>query len=93
MLALGGRVVVIGSRGNIEITPRDLMLRDAAIIGMMLWSASEATLMEIHRAIHAGLESGSLNPVISLEMSLAAAAEAHRRLLEPGRPGKMILVP
>ena len=30
ILALGGRVVVIGSRGSIEIDPRDMMGRDAA---------------------------------------------------------------
>jgi NADPH2:quinone reductase len=38
MLASGGRVVVIGSRGDATITPRDLMARDASILAMTLWN-------------------------------------------------------
>src|SRR5207253_7151690 len=34
ILAKGGRVVVIGSRGRVEIDPRDTMQRDADIRGM-----------------------------------------------------------
>lgn len=36
LVAAGGHVVVIGSRGNIEITPRDLMQREASVTGLML---------------------------------------------------------
>jgi len=36
ILALHGRVVSIGSRGSVEINPRDAMMRDAAILGMTL---------------------------------------------------------
>jgi len=92
MLAGGGRVVVIGSRGNIEITPRDLMMRDASITGMMLWSVSDVEIIRINRAIYAGLESGYLHPIINVEVPLAGAAEAHRRVMAPGALGKIILV-
>ena len=34
LLAPQGRVVVIGSRGRVEIDPRDTMQRDADIRGM-----------------------------------------------------------
>lgn len=91
MLATGGRVVVIGSRGNIEITPRDLMQREASVTGMMLWNAPEAELAKVYRAIHLGLENGSLRPVIGLEVPLAAAAQAHRRVMEPGAHGKIVI--
>ena len=40
LLAKGGRVVVVGNRGRIEINPRDAMDRDAAILGMTLFNAS-----------------------------------------------------
>jgi NADPH:quinone reductase len=94
MLAPHGRVVVIGSRGNINITPRDLMVRDASITGMMLWNLSEMEFRKINRAIYAGLENGSLRPIINLEIPLADAAEAHRRVMVPGAHlGKIILVP
>jgi NADPH2:quinone reductase len=93
MLAAGGRVIVIGSRGDVEITPRDLMARDASIIGMTLWTLPERELNEIHRAIHAGLEKGVLKPIINVEVPLAEAAEAHRRVIAPGALGKIVLVP
>jgi NADPH:quinone reductase len=93
MLAVGGRVIVIGSRGDVEITPRDLMARDASIVGMMLWSLPDRELNEIHRAIHTGLRRGVLKPVINVELPLAEAAEAHRRVMAPGALGKIVLVP
>lgn len=35
LLARGGVVAVVGSRGTVEINPRDLMQREAAVIGVM----------------------------------------------------------
>lgn len=93
LLAPGGRVVVIGSRGDVNITPRDLMVREASITGMQLWNSPEMEVRKINRAIYAGLENGSLRPIINLEIPLADAAEAHRRVMAPGALGKIILVP
>jgi hypothetical protein len=33
-----------------------------------------------------------LAPVVGVEMPLAAAADAHRRVLEPGARGKLVLI-
>lgn len=93
MLAPGGRVVVVGSRGDVTITPRELMVRGASVTGMQLWTLSEMELRKINRAIYAGLENGALHPMINLEIPLADAAEAHRRVMAPGALGKIILVP
>ncbi len=93
ILAMGGRVVVIGSRGTVEINPRDAMGRDASIIGMSLWNASGQQLASIHAAVVAGLETGTLRPVIGKEMPLADASRAHRAVMEPGAYGKIVLVP
>jgi NADPH2:quinone reductase len=93
MLAIGGRVVVIGSRGDATITPRDLMARDASIMAMMLWNVPAEGLRAIGWAIRAGLEKGFLDPVVGLELPLADAAEAHRRILSPGALGKIVLIP
>jgi NADPH2:quinone reductase len=89
----GGRVVVIGNRGTIEINPRDAMAREAAVLGMTLFAATDADLVEIHAAIAAGLESGVLRPVIGHELSLLEAARAHQLVMEPGAFGKIVLVP
>jgi NADPH2:quinone reductase len=93
VLARKGRVVVIGNRGNIEINPRDIMAREAAVLGMVLWNATRPELEGIHAGIVAGLENGSLRPVVGNELPLAKAAQAHRAIMEPGAHGKIVLVP
>jgi NADPH:quinone reductase len=93
LLAKFGRVVVIGSRGKVEILPRDTMSRDATILGMTLFNAPPADLQGIHAAIYAGLENETLRPVIGKELPLAEAAQAHIDVMEPGAYGKIVLVP
>jgi len=41
----------------------------------------------------AGLENGTLRPVIGKEFPLAEAAQAHRAGMEPGTLGKIVLLP
>ncbi|HEX4645427.1 MAG TPA: NADPH:quinone reductase [Verrucomicrobiae bacterium] len=93
LLAQGGRVAVIGSRGPVEINPRDSMARDAAILGVMLYNATPREMAGIHAALGAGLENGTLRPVVGKEFPLAEAAQAHQAVLEPGAYGKIVLVP
>jgi NADPH2:quinone reductase len=93
LLAKYGRVIVIGSRGNVEITPRELMKRDADVRAMMLFNATDLELAGIHAALGAGLENGTLRPVVGRELPLADAAKAHVAVLEPGAYGKMVLIP
>jgi len=92
VLAHGGRIVVIGSRGSIQIDPRQLMAKDAIVTGMMLRSAPQADLDTIHAALIAGLTSGALLPVVGKSFPLSEAAMAHRAILEPGAYGKIVLV-
>ena len=93
MLAYGGRVVVIGNRGAIEINPRDAMARDASILGMVLLLAAPEDLAAIHAGLYAGLENGALNPVVGTEFPLADAASAHVAVMEAGAYGKIVLIP
>lgn len=93
VLAKGGRVVVVGSRGNVEINPRDAMQRDAAIMGMLLMNATEQEIARIHAALGAGLGNGSLRPVVGREFPLQEAPQAHRAVLKPGAAGNLVLIP
>ncbi|MBI4657475.1 MAG: NADPH:quinone reductase [Verrucomicrobia bacterium] len=93
LLARGGRVVVIGSRGSVEINPRDVMSRDAAVLGMVLFNTPEKELAVIHAGLVAGLENGTLRPVLGQRFSLSDAARAHRAVMEPGAFGKIVLTP
>lgn len=92
-LAKFGRIVVIGNRGRIEIDPRQTMAKDADIRGMTLFNVNQAELEEIHAALGAHLESGTLRPVIEQEMPLADAARAHEEVMKGESRGKIILVP
>ena len=92
ILAKGGRVVVIGSRGRVEIDPRDTMQRDADVRGMVLPNTPPVELASIHAALVAGLENATLRPVIGKEFPLAEAAAAHRAVMEPAAFGKIVLV-
>lgn len=93
LLAPQGRVLVVGSRGPVEIHPRDLMTRMADIRGVLLSLAPPAALAAIHRALVAGLESGALRPIIARKFSLDQAPQAHEAVLTAGALGKVVLIP
>jgi len=92
ILARNGRVAVIGNRGRVEIDPRDAMQRDADIRGMALPNTPPEELASIHAALVAGLENGTLRPVIGKEFKLAEAPQAHRAVIESGALGKIVLI-
>ncbi|HUI93526.1 MAG TPA: NADPH:quinone reductase [Chitinivibrionales bacterium] len=93
VLAKNGRVVVIGSRGAVEIDPRDLMARDASVLGMTLFNASAADIASIHAAVIAGLINQTYNPVVGKEIPLKDAPAAHKAVMDKGAYGKIILIP
>lgn len=93
VLAKGGRVVVIGSRGRVEIDPRSTMRRESAILGMLLYNASDKELASMHAAFVEGLDNGTLRPVVSRELPLAEAATAHHAVMEASTFGKIVLIP
>jgi NADPH2:quinone reductase len=93
LLAQKGRVVVIGSRGDVTITPRDLMSRRASVRAFTVWGLTEAENAEIHAGILAGLENGTLRPVVGSELPLKDAAQAHIDVMKPsGAFGKIVLI-
>lgn len=93
VLAPYGRVMVIGNRGRVEIDPRKMMGKDGTIIGMTLFNTTREEFAEIHAGLVAGLENGTLNPVIGKEFPLEQAAQAHVAVMEPGAFGKIVLIP
>jgi len=93
LLAQRGRVIVIGNRGEVTINARELMGRRASIRAFTLWGISPAEEAEIHAGIQAGMENGTLRPIIGKEIPLAEAARAHKEILEPGAAGKIVLIP
>jgi len=91
LLARGGRVAVVGSRGPVEINPRDAMSREADIRGVFLGGATLAESAEAWAAIEAGLLSGILAPIVAEEIALSEAPRAHEAVMASGHRGKIIL--
>lgn len=93
LLAKQGRVVIIGSRGRVEIDPRGTMGREASVLGMLLFSVAPQELSAVHAALVAGLENGTLRPLVGQEFSLDDAPRAHEAVLASGALGKIVINP
>ncbi len=94
VLSVKGRVAVVGNRGTIEINPRDAMSREADIRGVTLMRTSPEEYRLIHAALGAGLQTGTLKPVIGERIPLAEAARAHEAIMRhSGAHGKIVLIP
>jgi NADPH2:quinone reductase len=93
ILARCGRIVVVGSRGPIEINPRMIMAKEAVVTGLTMWAATPRELERAHAAVRAGLEAGTLKPEVGVEMPLAEASRAHELVMKSGANGKIVLIP
>ncbi len=93
LLAMFGRVAVVGNRGSLEFTPRAAMTKDATIYGMSLFNSPQNARDEIHAAIYDGLSKGLLNPIVRETIPLAEAPRSHRAILERKALGKIVLIP
>ncbi|HEY9735265.1 MAG TPA: NADPH:quinone reductase [Trichocoleus sp.] len=93
LVAAGGRIVVIGSRGPVEINPRALMAKEASLTGLTLFNTPAPELEKIQMGLQTGLQNGTLKPVVNRAFPLAQAAEAHEQVLRPGALGNLVLTP
>ncbi|PNI47837.1 CRYZ isoform 4 [Pan troglodytes] len=87
------KIKVVGSRGTIEINPRDTMAKESSIIGVTLFSSTKEEFQQYAAALQAGMEIGWLKPVIGSQYPLEKVAEAHENIIHgSGATGKMILL-
>ena len=93
MLAMRGRVVIVGNRGAIEINPRSIMSKDAVVTGFTNWNATPKELVTAHAAVIAGMHRCGFKPEVGKEMPLAHAPKAHEEVMKPGAYGKIVLIP
>jgi NADPH2:quinone reductase len=92
-LAQRGRVVVVGSRGVVEVDARDLMNAEGTVLGMRGPNARPDEVVAARAAVDAGLRNGVLKPVVGRELPLAEAPRAHRLFAERPALGRLALVP
>ncbi len=93
LLAKYGRIVIIGSRGRVEIDPRGTMGKEGSILGMLLFNVTPQELAATHAALVAGLENRTLQPVVGQEFSLDDAPKAHAAVMASGALGKIVITP
>ena len=60
---------------------------------MTLFNATREEFAEIHSGLVAGLENGTLKPVIGREFPLSEVAKAHEAVMAAGAMGKIVLIP
>ncbi len=89
VLAKGGCVVVIGSRGTVQVNPRDLMRTEGSVVGLL--GGTPEDVGQAHAAIAAGLRAGTLRPIVGQELPLADAPKAHHQIIESSALGKIVL--
>jgi len=92
LLARFGRIAIVGSRGDLQLTPRGIMAKDAIVTGGTLWTISDRDLKAAAAALDAGFENGTLTPVIGQEVPLAEAPRGHQAVSGANTYGKVVLV-
>ncbi|MFC3889278.1 NADPH:quinone reductase [Salinispirillum marinum] len=90
-LARQGRVVVVGNRGTVEINPRDLMARDAQVMGMAVMNMTPADHQQTAKAMYPLFAAGLLKPVVRKEYALTELPQAHLDVLKPGALGNLVI--
>jgi len=95
IVAKNGVIVVIGSRGPVEVNAREIMGKRAWITGVALLNASAQETTEIVKGITGGLTSGTLSPTVGKAYKFSEVAKAHEDIIKPpsGASGKIVLHP
>ncbi len=92
-LSTGGRVMIVGSRGPNEVNPRNLMIKESMIAGVLLFNQSENEMNEGLSAIQAGINNGWLQPIVGKSFPLEKAFECHHDIIQgKGALGKSVLI-
>ena len=92
VVAVDGRIVVVGSHGNEAIVdPNAIIGKGATLVGVNLFSVSPRLNEHIHMVIAAGLENGSLTPASCEELPLLEAVKAHKMIATGQNSGRIAL--
>ena len=92
MLKKNARIMIVGSRGAININPRHLMAPEASIQGVALAVTTAEQYQLIGSAIVDGISQGWVNPVINRVYDMKDVKEAHNDIINSaGAKGNLVL--
>uniref|UniRef100_A0A8C9A156 Quinone oxidoreductase n=1 Tax=Prolemur simus TaxID=1328070 RepID=A0A8C9A156_PROSS len=87
------KIKIVGSRGTVEINPRDILVKECSVMGVTFFSSTKEEFRQFAAALQAGMEIGWLKPVIGPQYPLEKVAQAHENIIHgSGAAGKMILL-
>jgi len=95
ILAQNGAVVIVGNRGTIEINPRDLMMKETRILGMLGGPRNPAERKRYQAYLASNIKKGIFSPSVGVSFPLEECPESHVEVLEhnKGTTGKIIVCP
>ncbi|AMB99207.1 hypothetical protein AWM75_03940 [Aerococcus urinaehominis] len=91
LLAPFGRLVVVGARGQVKISPRQILAKELDVLGVALPNLSDQTLDAMQNQINDWLIQGRVVPQVSQVFPLNQARQAQDAVLESKPVGKIII--
>lgn len=91
----GGRILVIGTRGEAVPDPQDILTKELQVLGVRLFSATAGEEENAAKEIAAMFTRGPITPVISTTYAFGDAGTAHVDVMKhhgKGATGKLILL-
>ncbi|XJS11665.1 NADPH:quinone reductase [Aerococcaceae bacterium WGS1372] len=88
-----GRIIVVGARDSIEISPRLILSRNIDILGASLPNLTEKEYEEAKEGILKLLSSNQLKPIIGEQLDLKDAESVLDTITSRSGRGKSILIP
>ena len=95
IMARHGRIMVIGSRGEVTINPRDCMVKEVDVRGVFLFQSTPEEKWRMSEYIHAKLSSEALVSHVGKRLALEQAPEAHHDVINrpEGLIGNIVMIP
>lgn len=87
-----GKIILIGSKGTIEVTPRFIMGKELQVFGMAIWEATKEEHRDSLSYLGNLLRTEQLDPIVGKVFNLDEASKAHQAI-EKGKTqfGKTLL--
>lgn len=91
VLAPGGRVIVVGSRGPTEFNPRNLMAVEGSVRGTAVWNMTDGERSDALDAVADFLRARAAVVLVGAEYPLSEIDRAYRLVMARPAVGKLVL--
>lgn len=92
IIAVNGCIVIVGSRGSINITPRHLMGNEALVTAVNVGRMTVEDKEEALHGVMSFIENDAIKLLIGKKFTLDKAAKAHKEMMEGSGNGRTVFV-